>query len=156
MLQFLTIQDNYQMTVSSSAATASASASSAEPSPTDVIMDVVLPLFEKGRICTHMEDRIHAIEEILTLVLEDPRVHLALQHSSRFHDIMRRKCSEWGSDKDASEHIKMKTRAFMLKFCTTSSPTPKPVIHIEEDEASKDYILKHTDGRYTLSSYFED
>lgn len=154
MLQFLTIQDNYQMTVSSSAASVSASA--AEPSPTDVIMDVVLPLFEKGRICTHMEDRIRAVEEILTLVLEDPRVHLALQHSSRFHDIMRRKCSEWASDKGSSEDIKMKTRAFMLKFCTTSSPTPKPVIHIEED-GSKDYILKpDVAGPVTSSSYFED
>lgn len=126
-----------------------------QSSPTDVIMDVVLPLFEKGRICIHMEDRIRAVEEILTLILEDPRVHLALQHSTTFHDIMRRKCSEWASDKGSSEHIKMKTRAFMLKFCTTSSPTPKPVIHIEEDE-SKDYILKTTDGRYTLSSFFED
>jgi hypothetical protein len=127
-----------------------------QPSPTDVIVDVVLPLFEKGRTCTRVEDRIQAIEEILTLVLEDPRVHLALHHSSRFHDIMRRKCSEWGSDKDASERIKLNTRAFMLKFCTTSSPTPKPVIHIEEDEASKDYILTHTGGKYTLSSFFEE
>ena len=149
MLQFLTIQDNYQMTVSSSPDLPKQS------SPTDVIMDVVLPLFEKGRICTHMEDRIRAVEEILTLILEDPRVHLALHHSTTFHDIMRRKCSEWASDKGSSEHIKMKTRAFMLKFCTTSSPTPKPVIHIEEDD-SKDYTLKTTDGRYTLSSFFED